>query len=90
MSSTLTRGSDVLLGILSETPSQDHLLITGCKLPTCKQILFCHLANIEKLRAEDNTKNKKIIRLAANKVINEANTFYQKSKSYNYTGEENG
>lgn len=45
-----TRTSDKRLSVLPETPGQEHYEISGCKLPTYKQVLLCYLAHFERLK----------------------------------------
>ena len=52
-----TRNSDKRSLIFDEAPGVDHLEITGCRLPTYKQVLLCYISNLEKARAEDTSKN---------------------------------
>ena len=65
--------------ILQESPGPEHSIISGRKLPSNKQILLCLLANIEKLRGEDSSKNKRIIPAAIKLVEEQAVLHYQRS-----------
>ena len=74
-----TRSTDVRLTIPPETPGIEHLQIHGTKLPTYLQVILCYMALLEKLRREDETKQKKLYRFAANLVVKEILPHYQKS-----------
>ena len=63
--------------ILPETPGLRHLEIVGCRLPSYKQVLYCYIANMEKLRSKD--KVSKVERDAANAVVNESLKHYVKA-----------
>ena len=66
-----TRSADSKLCILPETPGPESVKICGAPLPTYKQVLFCFLINLEKLRNEDKMKNQKATRSFANLVVAE-------------------
>ena len=75
-----TRSTDVRLAIFPETPGIEYLQIYGTKLPTHLQVILCYMALLEKLRREDETKQKKLYHFAANLVVKEILTHYQKSQ----------
>ena len=50
-----SRFSDKRSIILDVTPGENNQEITGCRLPTYKQVLLCYIANLEKTRADDET-----------------------------------
>ena len=74
-----TRSTDPRLGILGETPGCDHLAISGTRLPTYKQVLFSYLANVDKLRREDKSKNEEITWTACKNVVLEVKPHYEKA-----------
>ena len=74
-----TRSADSKLCILLETPGHESVKICGSQLPTYKQVLFCFLINLEKLRNEDKTKNQKAMRYSANLVVAEVLGHYKKA-----------
>ena len=63
-----TRNFDSLLTILSETPRSANTF--GSRLLFFKQVLFCFMANLEKLKNEDKSNNEKLMRPCANVVLN--------------------
>ena len=71
-----TRSSNSKLKLILESPGEDHLVITGRKLPTYKQVLLCFLAHSEKCRREDSSKNKRIGHTAASAVIEQITFHY--------------
>ena len=73
------RSADSKLCILPETPGPESVKICGSRLPTYKQVLFCFLTNLEKLRNEDKTKNQKAMRSCANLVVAEVSEHYKKA-----------
>ena len=75
-----TCSADNKLCILPETPGLESINTFGARLPTYKQILFCVLTNLEKLRNEDKTKNKKAMRSCANSVVAEVLAHYKKAQ----------
>ena len=77
-----TRSNDLRLIFIGEAPRVHHLQINGCKLPTYSQVLLCYLANIDKLKMEDPTKQKKLGRLAANLTVKQVIPHYHKSKIF--------
>ena len=74
-----TRNSDSSLTILSETPGPANMNISGSRLPSFKQVLFCFMASLEKLKNEDKLKNEKLMRSCANLVSKEVLNHYQKA-----------
>ena len=67
-----SRFSDKRSIILDVTPGEDNQEITGCRIPTYKQVLLCYIANLEKARADDVTENvklKKIIAKCVSKTV---------------------
>ena len=74
-----TRNADSKLYILPETPGPESVKICGSRLPIYKQVLFCFLTNLEKLRNEDKTKNQKAMRSSANLVVAEVLGHYEKA-----------
>lgn len=77
--SMATRSTDSKLPILLETPGIDDLKICGSRLPSVKQVLFCFMANLEKMRQDDPTKQRKLYRTCANLVVQEVLGHYGKS-----------
>ena len=63
-----TRGKDKKLDILPESPGDEHLQISGAKLPSYKQILLCYLSKLKQLRNEDLSKNTKLSTTAGKHV----------------------
>ena len=74
-----TRGSDSRLDILPETPGTQHLGISGTRLPTYNQVILCYLANFEKLRREDSTRQNEITVTVVQVVLKEVLQHYHKS-----------
>ena len=69
ISDMATRTADIHLKLLAETSGIEHLQFHGTKLPTYSQVILCFLAHLEKLRREDDTKQRKLTRFAANLVV---------------------
>ena len=74
-----TRNSDKRSLIFDEAPGVDHLEITGCRLPTYKQVLLCYISNLEKARAEDTSKKCKLKHLVAKVVVEKVLVHYKKA-----------
>ena len=74
-----TRKSDPRLEVLEESPGYTDLIITGSKLPTYKQALFCYLSKVTELRRNDPTKNCKLAYPAAQYVVQQILPHYQKA-----------
>ena len=72
------RSSNTRLSVLSTSPGEQHLQISGTKLPTYEQVLLCYMATMEKLRAEDSTKNRKLTADVSNAVFEKVRVHYEK------------
>ena len=73
-----TRNSDKRLLVLPETPGEEHCEITGAKLPTFKQVLFCFMVYFDKAKSEQppNPRPKRF----ASKIVQEKVVYhYQKA-----------
>ena len=51
MSEKTTRAGDSCARILESTASSEELIMSGCRLPTYKQVLLCYIANRHKLKS---------------------------------------
>ena len=51
MSKKITRAGDSCSRILGSTASSEDLIISGCRLPTYKQVILCYIANRNKLKS---------------------------------------
>ena len=71
-----TRSNNTKLDLLLASPGEEHLAISGRKLPTYKQVLLCFLAHREKCRREDETKRRRIANSAADAVIDQVRQHY--------------
>ena len=65
--------------LLDTIPTNDDKIITGCKLPTRKQVLLSFIAHKEDLREKDGTNSKKVLRDAANETAALVLIFYEKA-----------
>lgn len=74
-----TRSCDKWHIILRESVTEDHQYIRGSRLPTKRQVLMSFLCNSKLLRENDETKQKKITREAAKKVVAEVLVHYQRA-----------
>ena len=77
-----TRLNDPCLEFLSVSPGPEHLVITGCRLPTYEQVLLCFLANVQKESSSKDLKNVPVKRKAASSTALEALVHYDKSKVF--------
>ena len=75
-----TRSSNNSLTVLTETPGPNDVKICGSRLPCYKQVLFCFLSNLEKLKAEDSTNNRKLYEPCAKLVVEEIVIHYNKTR----------
>ena len=73
------RSCDNRLNVLSVSPGEQHLEITGSKLPTYEQVLLCYMATMRKFRAEDGTKNTKLTAIVSNAVFEKVRLLYLKA-----------
>ena len=71
-----TRNKNSKFNLLLESAGNEHLIISGRKLPTYKQVLLCFLAHSDKVRREDSSKRKRIGFTAANAVIEQVEHHY--------------
>ena len=75
MDSRRLRSSNNYLNILSKSPGNEHLEITGSRLPTYEQVLLCFLSTKEKLNHEGENlmslknNNRKIAKMVVSQVI---------------------
>ena len=76
-SSKKSRNKDPRLLVIGESPGTDHLEITGCRLPTYKQVLLCYMALMDRERAVDT--NSKLERPVANMIISKVMVHYNKA-----------
>ena len=74
-----TQSSNNSLTVLTETPGPNDVKIYGSQLLCYKQVLFCFLSNLEKLKAEDSTNNQKLYRPCAKLVVEEIVIHYNKA-----------
>ena len=74
-----TRAKDPKLDILLESPGEEHLNITGSKLPSYNQVLLCYLAKLNQLRNEDSSKNTKLTWTAGKFVTSKVLIHYEKA-----------
>ena len=74
-----TRSSNSCHHILNETYGEQHLNITGTRLPTKRQVLLCYLANSDKMRNEDISNTEPVLKLAIQPVIDEISLHYRKA-----------
>ena len=75
-----TKSTGILLTILPEKLGIEDLQIHKTKLPTHLQVILCYMALLEKVRQEDETKQKKLYHFAATFVVKEILPHYQKSQ----------
>lgn len=73
-----TRSTDHCIYLLPETPGPEHLEIRGSRLPTYLQVLLCFKSHYEIERENDKTKNIKVTRLCAKKVVDVIVPIYAK------------
>ena len=78
-SSRKLKAEDVWIKILNNSPGVEHLDIAGVRLVTYEQVLLCYLAQMDKHRAEDATKNAKLVRTVANIVVEKVLVHYHKT-----------
>ena len=67
----------LLLGTIPTYADKD---ITGCRLPSRRQVLLCFIAHKEDIRGKDSTNSKKVLRRAANETAAIVKTFYDKAR----------
>lgn len=73
------RSSGNHLQVLGTSPEDGHMEITGIKLPTYEQVLLCYMATMGKKRAEDATKNAKLVPIVCNLVFEKVRIHYEKA-----------
>ena len=77
-----SRFSDKRSIILDVTPGEDNKEITGCRLPTYKQLLLCYIANLEKTRSDDETENAKLNKIVAKCVAKKVLVHLKKKQAF--------
>lgn len=76
----MARYKDPRYFLLETTPAAKDKIITGCRLPTRRQVLLCFIAHKEELRKNDTTNSKKVLRDAANATTTLVLPFYEKAR----------
>ena len=66
-----TRDRDTSLKLISESPGVEHLSIKGSRLPTYRQVLLCHRANMNKLMMDGAVSSVDVSFYATRIVLNE-------------------
>jgi hypothetical protein len=77
-----TRSLDKPLMIIGQAITPEHKKITGCRLPSKKQVLMCYLSFSNDLRTQgtqDSTRQNKISRSAAKQIVDEVMPHYEKA-----------
>ena len=65
--------------LLDTVPTAQDKIISGCRLPTRKQVLLCFIAHKEDLWKNDSKKENKVMRGAANETMQLVSSFYEKA-----------
>ena len=80
MSFISLRSSDRYRDVLGVSANEEHLKITGSRLPSYKQVLLCFLSNYEKIKVNTNKSNSSRPKWeAAKSVAKEVLIHYNKS-----------
>ena len=77
-----TRSADKRLSVLLETPGEEHRNISGCKLPTFKQVLLCFLAHLDVVR--DSLRIAQAARRSAAKIVQEKVIYHYRNAGIDY------
>ena len=70
----MSKSKDPRYFLLQTMPTEDDRTITGCRLPTTRQVLLCFLAY------HDSKNNKSTIRDAANAAVDAVLPFYERAR----------
>jgi hypothetical protein len=76
----MARYKDPRYFLLETKPAAKEKIITGCRLPTRKQVLLCFIAHKDEMRINDATSSKKVLRAAANATTEVVLPFYEKAR----------
>ena len=78
----VTRSANKRLSVLLETPAQEHCNISGCKLPTYKQVLLCFLAHIDIVK--DSLRIAQAAKRSAAKIVCEKVIYHYRNAGIDY------
>ena len=70
------------LSLLQQTPEQEHRDISGCKLPTFKQILLCFLAHLDTVK--DTFRIAQAAKRSAARIVREKVIFHYRNARIDY------
>ena len=76
------RSADKRLSLLQQTPEQEHRDISGCKLPTFKQILLCFLAHLDTVK--DTLRIAQAAKRSAARIVREKVIFHYRNAGIDY------